>query len=324
MTKPIRFGVLGAANFALNHMAPAIHRAKGAEFAALATSSEAKAVPFQEFCPNLAVYTDYQELLNTPDIDAVYIPLPNNLHVEWSKKALKAGKHVLCEKPLALEAGEFDDLIALRDERGLLAAEAFMITHHPQWIEARKQIANGAIGELRHVSANFCYNNETDVKNIRNLPEYGGGALRDIGVYILGSTLFATEAKTAEVLDVRMRKENDVDVFTNIFARMDGFTYSGMVSMRLTSHQEVVFFGDRGKLIVKTPFNANVYAEAQLHITNDSGEQVIRYPGVEQYALQVENFCKSVMTGADYPWSLEDAKKTQLLMDDVFQKSTDV
>ncbi len=131
---PLRWGILGAANFAQNHMGPAIHAAKGADLVAIATSDPAKAVGFQAFAPGLQVFDSYDALLADPSIDAVYVPLPNHLHVEWTIKALEAGKHVLCEKPIALQTSDFDALIAARDVSGKLAAEAFMIVHHPQFM----------------------------------------------------------------------------------------------------------------------------------------------------------------------------------------------
>ncbi|MCV6598329.1 MAG: Gfo/Idh/MocA family oxidoreductase, partial [Mangrovicoccus sp.] len=143
MQRPVQFGVLGAAKFARQFMAPAIHAAGGARLAGLATSSATKAEPFQAFCPDLTVYHSYEALLDDPEIEAVYIPLPNHLHVEWSLKALDAGKHVLCEKPMTMQAAEFDALIEKRDQTGLLAAEAYMIVHHPQWQFVQKLIADG-------------------------------------------------------------------------------------------------------------------------------------------------------------------------------------
>ena len=130
---PVRWGILGAANFARQHMAPAIHAAEGAELAALATSDPAKAAGFKAFCPSLFVHDSYEALLADPTIEAVYIPLPNHLHVEWTLKAIAAGKHVLTEKPMTLVASDFDQLIAARDKSGLFVAEAYMIVHHPQW-----------------------------------------------------------------------------------------------------------------------------------------------------------------------------------------------
>ena len=153
----VRWGILGAANFARHHMAPAIHAAEGAELSALATSDPAKAAGFQAFCPGLRLHSSYEALLADPDIDAVYIPLPNHLHVDWTLKALRAGKHVLTEKPIALQADQIDQIIAERDRTGLLAAEAFMIVHHPQWHRAKEWLQAGEIGTLRHVDAAFSF-----------------------------------------------------------------------------------------------------------------------------------------------------------------------
>ena len=173
--RPVNWGVLGASKFAREHMAPAIHAARGARLAALATSDPGKAVPFQDFCPDLRVHATYEALLADPGIEAVYIPLPHTLHVEWTLKALDAGKHVLCEKPIAMQAAEIDRLIEARDRTGLLAAEAYMIVHHPQWQRARQLVQEGAIGRIRHADCAFSYDNSADPGNIRNRPETGGG-----------------------------------------------------------------------------------------------------------------------------------------------------
>src|SRR5690242_4223952 len=134
----VRWGILGAAKFAREFMGPALALAAGGRIVALATSDPAKAEPFMAFAPGIRVHADYDALLSDPDVDAVYVPLPNHLHVEWSLKAMQAGKHVLCEKPMAMQASDYDRLIAARDAAGVLAAEAFMIVHHPQWQRARR------------------------------------------------------------------------------------------------------------------------------------------------------------------------------------------
>ena len=234
--RTINWGILGAANFALQQMGPAIHGAKGARLAALATSSEAKADPFRAINPDLRVHLSYEALLADPEIDVIYIPLPNMLHVDWTKKALAAGKHVLTEKPIAMQAAEIDALIAARDKAGKLAAEAYMIVHHPQWQTARRLIAEGAIGTLRHVDTAFTFDKGDEPGNIRNRPETGGGSLRDIGVYTFGSARFVTGAEPVD-LSARIHRENGVDVFAQVAGVMDGpggrFTYGSTTSMRM-------------------------------------------------------------------------------------------
>lgn len=319
---PIRWGVLGAANFALHHMAPAIHAARGAEFAALATSNPAKAAPFQEFAPALRVHDSYDALLADPTIDAVYIPLPNHLHVEWTIKALEAGKHVLCEKPIALSDADFDALIAARDKAGKLAAEAFMIVHHPQFLRAQELVQGGAIGALRHVDAVFSYFNN-DTGNIRNQADAGGGGLRDIGVYTFGAARFVTGTEPDAVPYAKLQIENGVDVFAQVAADFPDFSYSAIVSMRLFNRQQVTFHGDKGVLQLTCPFNANSYDQAVLTLETDTKTMVAeRFAGVNQYVLQVENFCRSVKTGDSYPCPLEFSRGTQKMMDMVFAAGT--
>ncbi|MHA6262436.1 Gfo/Idh/MocA family protein [Arenibacterium sp. CAU 1754] len=318
----LRWGILGASNFALKHMGPAIHRARGANLTALATSNTDKAAPFLEFCSDLMVHSTYEDLLADPDVDAVYIPLPNHLHVEWSRRTLEAGKHVLCEKPMTLQAGEFDDLIALRDQTGLLAAEAFMIVHHPQWHWAKQLIDEGHIGTLVHVTGAFSYDNRTDTQNIRNLPETGGGGLRDIGVYTIGSARYVTGAELS-VSSARTRMENDVDVFAEVTGHIGAATYSCYVSTRMHAHQEMVFHGEKGLIRLVTPFNAGVFGQARVELHRGGLEtRSKRFPSDNHYVHQVEAFGHSVETGAPYACPLEFSRGTQVAIDQVFALAT--
>lgn len=317
MSEPMRWGILGASNFASRHMAPAIHAAGGARLAALATSNPDKAAAFLEFCPDLRVLDSYDALLADPEIDSVYIPLPNHLHFEWTLKALGAGKHVLCEKPMTMQAGEFDQLIAKRDETGLMAAEAFMIVHHPQWQRVRQMIQDGAIGKLLHVCGRFSFTNR-DTSNIRNQAETGGGGLRDIGVYVFGAARFVTSAEPVDIT-ARVRWENGVDVFADVQAEFPGFTYSAYVSTRMHPYQEMLFHGETGVIRLTAPFNARVFGEARIELHQpDLGVRVERFPADNHYVLQVEAFGRSVREGVGYPCPLEFSKGTQVMIDRVF------
>lgn len=320
--KPVNWGVLGAAKFARDHMARAIHEAEGARLHALATSDSAKADGFRAFCPDLEVHASYEALLTDPEIEAVYIPLPNHLHVDWTLKAARAGKHVLTEKPIALRADEIDALIAIRDATGLHVTEAYMIVHHPQWQRARMLVQDGAIGRVLHADAHFSYDNRADTGNIRNRPETGGGSVPDIGVYAYGSVRWVTGAEPV-ALKSRIIRENGVDVTTQVWADMEGpsgrFTYGALTSMRLPPRQEVVFQGEKGLIRMTAPFNAGLFGEAQLHMFRPgAADHVERFPGVRQYRNQVEAFCRTVREGAPYLWSLEDAKGTQAMIDRIF------
>lgn len=321
MNKPVRWGILGAANFALEQMGPAIHAARGAELTALATTTAAKAAPFRAIVSGLRVHDSYDALLADPEIDAVYVPLPNHLHVDWTIRALEAGKHVLCEKPIALRAADIDRIIAVRDATGLLAAEAFMIVHHPQFLRARTLLRDGAIGRLEHVNVTFTYFND-DAENIRNRADAGGGGLPDIGVYAFGAARFVTGAEPVSIDFARLRFDAGVDTFAQVAATFPGFTYAAVVSTRMAPRQEVVLHGTTGVLRLTCPFNANVHGEAQLLYDRGDTTTVTteRWPGANHYVLQVEAFGAAARDGTPYACPLEFSRGTQAMMDSVFAR----
>jgi predicted dehydrogenase len=259
---------------------------------------------------------DYDAVLADPGIDAVYIPLPNSLHVKWTRRALEAGKHVLTEKPIAMQASEIDAVIALRDSTGLVAAEAYMIVHHPQWHQVRDWVQGGAIGELRRVNATFTYDNSGDPGNIRNAVATGGGSLPDIGVYTLGCARFVTGQEPEEVLFADIRRENGVEVRAEAVVQFDGFTLTSLTSMRMLRYQSVTFQGTEGVIEVPVPFNPLGYGDAEISLMRKSGPvEVFRYPGVNQYVQQVEAFGAAVRGEAAYPCPLEFSQGTQRLID---------
>lgn len=309
----LRWGILGAAKFAREFMGPAIALAPGGQLVALATADAAKAAPFRAFAPALRVHASYDALLDDPAVDAVYIPLPNHLHVAWALKAAQAGKHVLCEKPMAMHADDFDRLAAARDACGRQLAEAFMIVHHPQWQRTRTLLAEGAIGPLRRIDVAFSYRN-TDGANIRNQAAAGGGALRDIGVYVLGGVRFATGLEP-EDLQARIRWENGVDVYTTLSARFGEADYAAFVSTRLHPRQEVVFHGEDGILRLAVPFNARAFGEARLELRRGAQASIERWPAVNQYELQVEAFNRSARDGVPFACPLAFSRGTQVAID---------
>ncbi|MEM9437947.1 MAG: Gfo/Idh/MocA family oxidoreductase [Pseudomonadota bacterium] len=316
----LRWGILGAAKFARDHMGPAIHMARGAELVAVASRSAEKVAPFQAFAPGCRAVADYDALLADDGVDAVYIPLPNQLHVPWALKALQAGKHVLVEKPATMEAPEFDDLIAARDVWGKLAAEAYMIVHHPQWQRARHLVADGAIGELRHIRGAFSFDNSSETTNIRNTAGMGGGALRDIGVYIFGSARFVT-GEEPEVTSARLRMEQDFDTFADVQAVLpSGVTYSAYVSTRMHPTQCMEFHGSDGLIRLTGPFNPNVFDQARIELHQPNlGLRIERFPGANHYVNQVEAFCDAAMGGGAYACPLEFSKGTQVMIDRVLE-----
>lgn len=320
MTQHLTWGILGAAGFARKTMAPAIHAARRTHLKSIATRDPARAIPFEDLVPGLRVERSYEAILNDPEIDAVYIPLPNALHTEWSVKAAEAGKHVLCEKPIGLSTDDLDTLIAAREATGRLIAEAWMPAHHPQWHRTRELITEGAIGRLHHVTGVFTYG-LADPSNIRLSADLGGGALRDIGVYPIGAFRLASGLEP-EPVHVDMVREAGVDTSTWVAARAGDVRFDFHVSMRAARHQHMMFHGSEGTLSLPAPFNPGSYAEAQIVIERDGAEvQVIRYPGVDQYVAQVEAVAAHILDGASFACPLERSRGTQAVLDAIFAQA---
>ena len=320
----IRWGILGASKFAREHMGPAIHAARGAVISAVASRNPDSVGPFQEFAAECRAIFGYEALISDRDIYAVYIPLPHHMHVEWTVKALHAGKHVLAEKPIAMQAEDFDNLITARDATGRLAAEAYMIVHHPQWQRARQMVADGAIGRVIHITGGFSYDNSDDPQNIRNQAAMGGGGLRDIGVYVLGSARYVMGAEL-ENISAKIRLESGFDTFASMQGNMGEATYSAYVSTRMHPHQEMVFHGSEGVLRLTAPFNANIFGEARIELHQPNlGLRVEKFPAANHYVQQVEAFGHSIRTGAAFPWTLEQARGTQEAIDKVLAIGTEL
>lgn len=253
MISSFKWGILGASKFALEQMAPAIHSAKGNSLVALATRDLEKANKFLELSDRLVIYNDYNDLLEDSNVDAVYIPLPNHIHIEWATRCLQAGKHVLCEKPISMAADEIDRLIHLRDKAQLLAAEAYMVVHHPQWQLAKEFVDAGKLGKLVQIDGVFSYNNADDPLNIRNQARFGGGGIPDIGVYPYGVSRFVTGSEPIEVLSADIVFENEVDVWANVSAQFPGFKMQAVTSMRAAPRQEMTIQGTEGFLKFTAP-----------------------------------------------------------------------
>ncbi len=243
--KYLRWGVLGASKFALEHLTPAIQLAKSNRFTALASGSKEKVAAFVQLEPEIKLYESYDELLADDGTDAVYIPLPNTMHVDWTIRAIKSGKHVLCEKPIAMRAEEINELIKLRDDTGLLVAEAYMIVHHPQWQKVKEIVQSGILGELIQVDSVFSYNNQADLKNIRNKSKMGGGGLPDIGVYTLGSVRFVTGEEPVAIQHVDIKFENGVDVWALAAFDFPKFKFTSITSMRMAARDKKLRFKGR-------------------------------------------------------------------------------
>jgi predicted dehydrogenase len=227
------------------------------------------------------------------------------MHVEWTLKAIAAGKHVLCEKPLAMRAEEIDQLIAARDNSDLVVGEAFMVVHHPQWRQVRALLAEGKLGRLQMVQGSFAYRNK-DANNIRNRQELGGGALRDIGVYPLVVTRFVTgqEPKTANAR-VELDPAFGTDRFASCLLDFEDFSLSFYCATQAARRQQMTFHGEQGWLQLDAPFNAGVYEETI-------------FPGANHYQLLIENFNSAVLGNASLDFPLESSRANQRAIDMIF------
>ncbi len=317
----LRFGILSTAKIGREHLIPAIQSANNASLVAIASRklSSAKKLAAQTGAP--LAFGSYEEMLESDEIDAVYIPLPTSQHVEWSVKAANAGKHVLCEKPISLSATDIKKIINARDKNKVIVSEAFMVTYHPQWIKVRDLLAKGAIGTLRHIDASFTYFN-TDAKNMRNRPELGGGALPDIGVYPTVTARFATGLEPTRVQALVDYDPNfGVDRYANILAEFPGFKMTFYVSTQLGNRQSMVFHGDKGFIELSAPFNSNLYEgdEVRVHNAGHSETKIFRFTGLNQYVLEIEAFAKAASGKKQHLFSLEESVLNQKVIDAIYK-----
>jgi predicted dehydrogenase len=323
MSPTIRWGVLSTANIGVKKVIPAMQRGQFSTVAALASRDLAKARASAAALGIPSAYGSYEELLADPDIDAIYNPLPNQLHVPWTIRAAEAGKHVLCEKPLAMTADEARTLIDVRRRTGVLIGEAFMIRCHPQWLRTRALIDEGRIGTLRSVSAFFSYFNN-DPSNIRNQPETGGGALYDIGCYCIQSARYAFAAQPTRVCGLIDRDPQlDTDRLTSAVLDFPAGHAIFTCATQLVPYQRVHFFGTKGRIEIEIPFNAPPDRPTRLFIDDGSdlsgaGMVTETFPVADQYTLQGDAFSRAILEGTPLPVSLEEGIANMAVIDAIF------
>ena len=324
MSKPVQWGVLGVAKIATEKVIPAMQKATNGEVLAIASRDVSRA---REAAAQLGVpraYGSYEALLADPEIEAIYNPLPNELHVEWTEKALAAGKHVLCEKPIALTAEEASRLLAARAASGKLAAEAFMVRFHPQWRRVRELMRAGAIGDALAIQTLFTYR-LLDPANVRNRPP-GGGGLYDIGCYAILTARFAFGAepvRVAATLDIDPTFGTD-RLGSAIFEFPGGRHLTFTIATQLASAQRVTVAGTTGRIEVMVPFNASPVHESEIIIDSGAdlfggGARVETFPATDQYTLQAEAFARAVRGEAAWEFPLEDALANMRAIDACFR-----
>ena len=305
----VKWGVLSTAKIGTVQVIPAMQQADHCEIAAICSRNLDRAQAAADELGIARAYGSYEELLADPDIQAVYNPLPNHLHVEWSIKALEAGKHVLCEKPIGLTSDEGQQLVAASQQHpSLKLMEAFMYRHHPQWVRAKSIVQNGGVGELRTINSVFSYFNN-DGGNIRNQADIGGGGLMDIGCYPISLSRFVFDAEPERTLGV---VEYDPEFQTDRLASaILDFGSSGTstftCSTQLVPYQRVNILGTTGRVEIEIPFNAPIDRPCRMWHQTTDGVEEISIPICNQYGIQGDLFSQAILNDTEVPTPISDA-----------------
>lgn len=306
-----KWGVLGAAGIAITKVIPAIQASTACRVVAIASRDRAKARAAGDKLGIERAYGSYDELLEDDDVEIVYNPLPNHLHVPWTIRAAEAGKHVLCEKPIALNAAEARALLEVRDRTGVVIAEAFMIRAHPRWLDVVTRVRGGEIGELRVVSGHFSYM-KTDPENVRNRVEWGGGGLMDIGCYpiMIARWLFGREpVRVSSVLD--RDPDMKVDRLTSALLDFESGHATFTVGTQMTNYQRMQIFGTSGWIDIEAPFNPPSDRPARINVNGD----VVEFDVVDQFTLQADAFVRALGGVAAEVMALEDSVRNMAVLD---------
>ena len=314
---PVRWGVLGAANIAVAKVIPAMQKSSVSPVVAIASRSLEKARRAASHLAIARAYGSYEDLLNDPDIEAVYNPLPNHLHVPWSIRAIEAGKHVLCEKPMAMTAGEATALRDAAARAGLLVGEAFMVRSHPQWHAVKRIVGEGRIGNLQLVHGHFSYGRRT-ADDVRSRADWGGGVLFDIGCYpiTISRWMFGREPRSA-VSAVERDPEYGVDRLTSGMLRFDSGHATFTVGGQMVPYQRIQLFGERGRIDVEIPFTPSAATRARVMVNDD----VLEFDAVDQYTLQGEEFSRAIRGQGAVPSTIESAIANMSVIDALFRSA---
>jgi predicted dehydrogenase len=319
----LRWGILSTAKIGREKVIPATQASETGTVAAIASRDLANAKAVAAKLGIQTAYGSYEELLNDPAIDAIYNPLPNHLHVPWSIKAIEAGKHVLCEKPIGLSVAEAQQLVdAASSHPELKVMEAFMYRFHPQWQTARQLVRDGQIGELRTIHTDFSYFNN-DPQNIRNQREIGGGALMDIGCYPISLSRFIFDEEPARVLgEIHRDLDTGVDCLTSAILKFESGTATFTCGTQHAPYQRVNIFGSTGRIEIEIPFNAPVEKPCRMWLQTETSNgpniEEIVLETANQYTLQADAFGSSVLENRPVPTPLMDAVANMRVIERVF------
>lgn len=323
---PVNWGIISTAKIGRERVIPAMLQGKSTRIRAIASRDLTSAKKAADDLGIPKAYGSYEELLADPEIEAVYNPLPNHLHVPVTIQAAEAGKHVLCEKPIAMTAAEAETLIAVRDRTGVRIEEAFMVRHHPQWRRARELVREGRIGRLRAVQVFFSYTN-VDPNNIRNMADIGGGGIYDIGCYAIVAPRFLFGDEPTRVVSLIERDpEMKTDRLTSAILDFPEGQATFICSTQLSPYQRVQIVGTKGRIEIRIPFNAPPDEPCRITIDTEGalGDATAvpeDFAVVNQYTLQGDAFSEGVRTGTPPEFPIEDAVKNMRVIDAVFRSA---
>jgi predicted dehydrogenase len=320
----LRWGILSTADIGRRKVIPGILKADRCEVVAIASRDAAQARQVADELRIPAAYGSYEALLADPNIDIVYIPLPNHLHAEWTIAAARAGKHVLCEKPLAMDAAEAEQMLDICAAEGVRLMEAFMYRLHPSWEEVRRLVRTGRIGRLLAVQSWFSYAND-DPTNIRNRLDVGGGALYDIGCYTINLSRMLFDAEPVGVMASVVREPGSgVDVLSSAILAFETGTATFTVSTRVESDQRVHIYGTDGRISIEIPFNIPPYRPTRIVVTAGGdppvapASETMTFAAADPYTVQAERFAAAILDGLPTPTPPEDAVANMRVIDRVF------
>lgn len=315
----LRWGILSTAKIGVTKLIPALQTSTHNEVLAIGSRNPSSAEKAAQQLGIAKAYGSYEALLADPDIDAIYNPLPNHLHVEWSIKALEAGKHLLCEKPLGLDAPDAQRLVdAAAAHPHLKTMEAFMYRFHPRWQKVKALIDEGAIGKLLSVHSHFAYNNR-EPDNIRNHRHMGGGALMDIGCYCVSVSRWLFNAEPTKVMGQITPYENyEVDCLTSGLLQFPEGNATFTASTKMEPQQYVEATGDKGRIYVPVPFNPTTEQPTEIHLTQDGRQQRLSIDASNHYVEMVDAFAQSILNQQPVPTVLQDAVYNMRVIDAVF------
>ncbi|UGB32077.1 Gfo/Idh/MocA family protein [Metabacillus sp. B2-18] len=318
LMEKIRWGIIGSANIAKGSVIPGIQQSETGEVVAIASRGLEKAKETAEQLNIPKAYGSYEELLQDPEIEAVYIPLPNHLHKEWTIRAAEAGKHVLCEKPLALNANEAEEMVTACERAGVIFAEAFMYRYHPRYKLINELIGSGEIGEIRSIHGTFTFNNANDSGNVRYKKEWGGGSLYDVGVYPVSAArmILNEEPKAATVHAFFSEKHDDVDMMASGILEFDkGVALTFDCGMWAAFRNELEILGTKGRIELPSAFITHQNEQDHIIVHSNDGKRELEVPYLNQYALQADAMGRSIRNGEALPFPSHDAVLNMKVID---------